>query len=309
MENSLRPIISSLWIGGPLSYLELLSLKSMYDWGHPVKLYHYRPLENVPSWLQTFDANMIMPVSTERLMRYASYPAALSDLFRYHLLAKTDEVWCDCDVYFMRPLENAEYIFAIERDGPVPSWSNGIMRLPRDCPVILDLLELFSTDTPTLPVNKYFFRGAKSRIEDVEAKGGNGNVHIADLPWAITGPRAFSYFLDKHQLGHLAWRREMHLPINEREISCLARPRASRLLSLPAMCHSIHYYGSSLRSTLVNRGVFADNEPFEGSFLSVRMKAHGIDPKAAPLQSSTGKKTHMKAVNQKFSSQATKRVS
>ena len=42
------PEIASLWIGGKLSWLEQLCLKSFADQGHHITLYSYEPIPNVP---------------------------------------------------------------------------------------------------------------------------------------------------------------------------------------------------------------------------------------------------------------------
>lgn len=41
--------IGTLWIGGSLSWLEQLCLKSFVDAGQPITLFAYAPIPNVPA--------------------------------------------------------------------------------------------------------------------------------------------------------------------------------------------------------------------------------------------------------------------
>ena len=44
--------IAALWIGGALSFLEQLCLKSFVDAGHAIRLYAYEPIPNVPEGVE-----------------------------------------------------------------------------------------------------------------------------------------------------------------------------------------------------------------------------------------------------------------
>ena len=55
------PKIASLWIGGDLSWLEQLCLKSFADAGHQITLYSYAPISNLPEGVLAGDANEIYP--------------------------------------------------------------------------------------------------------------------------------------------------------------------------------------------------------------------------------------------------------
>lgn len=292
---SKRPVISSLWIGGPLSYLELLSLKSMMDRGHIVKLYHYLPIDNAPSWLFTCDANEIMPLSHERLDSFENSLTIIANMFRYHLLAKTNEVWCDCDVFFLRPLPDLPTILVVEKARPIRFWNNSLLRLPQDSPVLKDLLEFVSTDTPILPNSPYFFDERKATKEDLETLGGNGNVHFRDLPWGSSGPRALSYFLTKHGMRQVGFPNFYHQPIQEMRNLLLARNVPGKRIMIPLPCQSIHFFGSRMRSELIRISLFRNNLPQPGSFLDSRMRELDIDPRDAPLVWSIGKKEHLEA--------------
>ena len=50
------PEIASLWIGGQLSWLEQLCLKSFADAGHHTTLYSYEEIPNVPEGVHTAEA-------------------------------------------------------------------------------------------------------------------------------------------------------------------------------------------------------------------------------------------------------------
>jgi len=55
------PTIASLWIGGDLSFIEQVCLKSFSDHGHRTILYTYGGVSNCPAGVEQMDANLIFP--------------------------------------------------------------------------------------------------------------------------------------------------------------------------------------------------------------------------------------------------------
>ena len=72
-------LIQSLWMGGPLSEMEKLSIRSFVKNGHPYHLYTYGDVESVPDGAIIVDANEILPSSMAFTLRggYSSF----SDFF------------------------------------------------------------------------------------------------------------------------------------------------------------------------------------------------------------------------------------
>ena len=114
-ETRTRPLppIQFLWIGGALSTIEQLSLTSFVKNGHPVHLYAYEPVTNVPAGVQVMDGREIL--GADRIFKYkkeGSY-AGFSNIFRYKLLLDRGNFWCDLDVVCLRPFDFAdEYVFS-----------------------------------------------------------------------------------------------------------------------------------------------------------------------------------------------------
>ncbi|HEY2863171.1 MAG TPA: glycosyltransferase [Casimicrobiaceae bacterium] len=118
--------IQMLWVEGPLSALERLSMSSFLHCGHPVHLYVYGRVDNIPDGVTVLDGRSILP--EERICRYGPVAgegkgslALFANLFRYALLQGKGGVWSDCDVVCLKPLDAvlaAEYVIATEyRDG------------------------------------------------------------------------------------------------------------------------------------------------------------------------------------------------
>ena len=95
-------IIQCLWIGGPLSKMEQLCLKSFIDNQHVVHLYTYGEVENIPEGVIIKDGNEI--VSEDKIFKYknGSY-SAFSNYFRFHLLYKMGGYWADADLLCVKP--------------------------------------------------------------------------------------------------------------------------------------------------------------------------------------------------------------
>jgi len=90
--------IGALWIGGALSYLERLCLKSFVDAGQHVVLYTYGAVQNVPDGVEIADGNDVIEMQDALRHKRTGSPALQSDLFRYHMLAQNDDmIWTDTD--------------------------------------------------------------------------------------------------------------------------------------------------------------------------------------------------------------------
>jgi hypothetical protein len=110
-----RPIVHALWIGGPLSALERLAVRSHVRHGHEYHLWTYEPIE-VPAGAIVEDANTILDRShifSYEIGQGKGSVSAFSNVFRYRLLKERGGWWCDTDVVALRPFRfDAEYVFA-----------------------------------------------------------------------------------------------------------------------------------------------------------------------------------------------------
>lgn len=266
--------IAALWIGGDLSYLEQLCLKSFLDAGHHVRLYSYAPIGNAPEGVEHADANDILPQTGFLRHARTSSPALHSDLFRYHLLAKCDRtIWADTDAYCVKRFESATgHFFGWESEKHV---NGGVLGLPRDSAALAQLLD-FTRDEYAIPV----WYGKKYRAELEAARDAGQPVHVGDQPWGVWGPHALTHFLGetgeiRHALPPVAL-----YPFAFHERALMSRPGVEMEEFVTDQTYSIHFYGRRMRARLVER--------FEGvarprSVIGRLLKKHGIDPALAPI--------------------------
>jgi hypothetical protein len=69
--------LGSLWIGGNLSWLEQLCLKSFLDHGHEVTLYTYEGVTNAPEGTVVADARPMFPATTSSPTAPAAPPRCI----------------------------------------------------------------------------------------------------------------------------------------------------------------------------------------------------------------------------------------
>lgn len=104
------PEIGSLWIGGPLRYIERLCLTSMVQNGHRVTLYSYDPIE-VPDGVERADAALILPRDNIFTYKKTGSYATFADWFRIEMIARTGKIWLDTDILLMAPFDDPEPYF------------------------------------------------------------------------------------------------------------------------------------------------------------------------------------------------------
>lgn len=129
-------IVQGLWIGGSLSKMEILSIRSFLSNGHEYHLYTYEDLIGLPEGVVVKDANTILP--RERIFKYqvdefgkGGY-SGFSNIFRYHLLRLRGGWWADMDVICLKPLDFiSDYVIASSYEG---QWGdcaiNCVMKMP-----------------------------------------------------------------------------------------------------------------------------------------------------------------------------------
>lgn len=110
--NTSLPTIQGLWYGTTvLGQMELLSINSFLQNGHPYHLYSYDEIANLPAGAVLKDARDIHP-SPEAIKNRDGQVlgAAFSDIFRYKLIHEIGNFWADLDVVCIKPFDFAEPI-------------------------------------------------------------------------------------------------------------------------------------------------------------------------------------------------------
>jgi len=111
-------IIQGLWIGGRLSLLDQLSLKSFMANGHEYHLYVYNCVQDVPTGVIVKDANNIIPESEiyRNIQSPSEYPyLGFSDYFRVKLIYDKGGFWADTDIICLKQFDfQDDYVFSSE---------------------------------------------------------------------------------------------------------------------------------------------------------------------------------------------------
>jgi hypothetical protein len=268
------PVVSSLWIGPKLSFLENLCLKSFVDAGHPTKLYVDDPVENIPDGVIVADANDILPSSEFIVNAKTGKVGPHSDKFRYHMLLKTDDIWVDTDAYCWKAFPDTPYLFGNHFKDLV---ANGVLRLPKDSPTLMSLVQFTSTEYPVLPDGFPYLSDEIWAQYHARWQAGEP-MHVSEFPWEIWGPFALTYFAHLHGEFQETTGSEALYPLRGSEISrTLQLPRRANI-EIPDDTISVHFYGSKVRDLLRRR----DGVPHEKSFLGQLCIKHDIDPSLAP---------------------------
>ncbi len=267
--------VAALWIGGPLSFLEQLCLISFVHAGQHITLYTYEGVPNVPPGVEVADANAILPQTGYLKHAKTGSPALHSDVFRYHLLAKSDRtIWADTDAYCVRPFSTPNgHFYGWESKKHV---NGGVLGLPRDSETLRLLLDHTADETsiPTWYGEDY--------TRELQAKKAAGTpVHAPDQPWGVWGPHAITHFL--HVTGEVKYAlpRAALYPVPFKDRRLLLRPGWDGSEMITDDTLSIHFYGRRMRRRIVTNE--PGGIPRPRSLFGQLLRRHGIDPRLAPI--------------------------
>lgn len=138
----------TLWFDNPPTLLQKISWSSYIYHGHELNIYLYDMSIEVPEGAIKKDANEIMPESEifRNQHGYGNGESQFADVWRIHMLKKTDLIWTDSDVVCLTNdwPDYKPYLFGIQQanthpDGP-QNINNDILYLG-DHKIVDELLE------------------------------------------------------------------------------------------------------------------------------------------------------------------------
>ena len=239
--------INSIWIGPRLGGIQAACLNSFLKHGHRVTLHVYQEPCDVPDGVELSDANRLIPEAKVFRNRRTGSLAPFADLLRYELLKQRGGLYMDCDMYLLKPIPDAKYIFgwSDSNENLVP---NGVLKLPPNCPALAELTDL--KNKPDL-VPEWFSRFRRFKYRVKRQFGLKSHSHLS---YMALGPSAVTYFLNKHGLLHHALPSEMFFNPTRLESQkfCEAGFRYTDLI--PTSAAAIHLQNSAV--DLVSGGPF-----------------------------------------------------
>ncbi|WP_417259922.1 hypothetical protein [Celeribacter sp.] len=265
------PEIASLWIGGRLSWLEQLCLKSFADMGHHITLYSYEPIPNVPKGVHVADAEEIYP-STPMLRHVRTgSPAIHADMWRLNLLKKTDKIWVDADMYCHRPFDDPSgFVFGWEKPGLV---CNAVLGLPRESETLNALLDFFKDEYAIAPWLKPW------QIRELEAERDAGHpVHMTAQNWGFTGPASVTYFLQKTGEIEHARPEAAFYPVSYPDRNHMIISRFNVEERFTDETRGVHFWARRMKPRLEEK---ENNRPRRGSYMDRLLDKHEINPDEA----------------------------
>ena len=267
--------VGTLWIGGPLSWLEQLCLKSFVDRGQRITLFSYHDIPNVPEGVIRRDGREVL--DTDNFLKYEKKDsfALFADLFRVHMLrACPGLIWVDTDVYCWQPLaHDDDIVMGFELPGET-RVNNAVLALPPDHPMLEDMLS-FMADPFAIP--PFLRKGARDEMEAAAARG--EPVHVSQMPWGTWGPLMVTHFAAKHGILPRVQPLQAFYPVTFPDRLLFLRRTAKVEALLSPETTGLHLWASNKREL----GLRHDGLPPPGSFLADLCERHGINPSAAPI--------------------------
>lgn len=272
------PPIGALWIGGSLTWLEQLCLKSFVHHGHDTYLFTYGEVRNVPDGVIVRDGRDILDTDNFILHERTQSVALFSDKFRFHMIkANPDIIYVDTDVYCLKPIDlDTPYIFGYQKyyNDQRGIVNGAVLKLPGDSQLLASMLDFTANE---YPMAKWL--PAKLR-DEIQTRHDAGNpMHVSEMRWGIWGPGGLTAFA--RQTGEIAHALgpEYFYPVTYTDRRDLLRRPMATLGTLTDKTYAIHMWAPIKRLAAKRYdGLCPPN-----SYAGLQLRLHGIDPAKAPI--------------------------
>jgi len=268
--------VGTLWIGGPLSWLEQLCLKSFVDKGQKITLFSYEDIPNVPEGVIRRDGREI--IDTDDFIKYEQKNsfALFADWFRLHMIHQCPGmIWIDTDVYCHRPMDyDSDYVMGYELPGE-HRVNNAVLGLPHDSEMLSQMLDFTSDRYSIAP----FLPKSKQKEFEKKAKAGKP-VHITGQPWGVWGPMMVTHYVHALGLEDKVQPLDAFYPITFRDRTKFLRKSSIAEGLITDETTALHLWASNKKQL----GKLHHGLAPQGSYLEKLVKEHGIEPALAPIK-------------------------
>ena len=262
-----RPV-ASLWIGDKLQYINQLCLMSHVQQGHPTTLYCTDKVSNVPDGVTVRPATDIMTIPMDIVAETSA--SFLSNVFRYRMIQKTDEIWIDCDAFCHRPFpDEMEHIYA--GHGMRGALNCGVVKIPQTGALIEALLDYYDNLPPAPP---WFNDRQKRRLARQDESLPHA-VRIYRAERTAFGPQAFTWFAQQTGDYARAMTPDVLYPVPFQLNDVFFDPHGNVEGWFTDDTLSVHLYTNGTRPW------WRKNAPLKNSYVWRMCKQIGVDPKQA----------------------------
>jgi hypothetical protein len=251
------PTIHMFWHGAPLSRLERLCLTSFVANGHPVDLYVYEELADVPSGVHLADARAVLPREALFLHRRTGSVGLFSDWFRYRLLLERGGIWADTDVVCLEPLRYpSELIFAWQEERLL---NNAVLGLPAGHEVAAWLVDCCENPNRIRPYDSLSIRARKWRRRYLQ---GDRRDRVR---WGEYGPKGLTLTVRHLGYEHYALPTEHFYPVRCNDWHWIFQSAAETPSIMLEGSRAVHLWNNMMRERpgFDKRGRFPDDSLFE----------------------------------------------
>lgn len=264
--------IGTLWVEGALSFLEQMCLLSFVAQGHKVTLFHYGAIANAPEGIDLVDAREIHDPATIIYNRQFGTPVVQSDIFRLHMMMKTDLIWADTDVLCLKPFETPNgHFFGYQKKTML---CNAVMRLPASSPGLKDYIDYVHDEYP-IPLNLSPEDTKEALIKKAEGK----IKHASEQKHTVYGPATFTHFMQKSdEIAH-AKGIPVFYPVpfkSAGEINDI-HVKEFREKYIKEETLAVHLWGRRIRWWVAGKGVM------RYSLLDRELRKLAVNPRSAPI--------------------------
>jgi len=236
------PVLNTMWVEGPLSYVEQVCLKSALACGHDVVLYTYFDVTGVPEGVEVRDGREVMGEDYLMKQKKRNSWSLCSNIFRYYLMKNSESIWIDTDVYFKRPLENnfGEHLFGWQKTDLL---NGAVLGIPPDSPLLdelIDFVHLPYIVPPWLPWRK------RLRYE-VRPMLGLRPLSLAEHRWGVIGPRALTHFAQELGLTDYAVPQDVFYPLPPKQAKLSFDPDADVEQFVTDRTIAIHLWNEGIK--------------------------------------------------------------
>ena len=267
--------VGTLWIGGPLSWMEQLCLKSFVDQGQKITLFSYDDIPNVPGGVIRRGGREVL--DTDNFIKYEKKDsfALFADQFRLHMIHQNPGmIWVDTDVYCHRTMDyDSDYVMGFELPGG-HRVNNAVLGMPADSPLMAALLD-FTSDPFAIPP---FLSAAQTNTYRAAAARG-APVHVSQQPWGVWGPLMITHFVHALGLEREVLPLEAFYPVTFPDRMAFVRRASLAAAKITEQTTALHLWASNKRELGLRHNGLAP----KGSYLDALLVKHGVRPEAAPI--------------------------